>query len=190
MTNNDQGQEVYEQLNRLGIFVADIGLLISTIIGVIMIILGVYFVCISTGISTGTDDARFLRVSGKVTGSNYDKVISNISVEYGVCDMKYNNKLLFTGKNPYTVGSQIDLMVSKSNHNIVKHPPESLVPDGLALFLMALIFFGMAYLNYYLCHNYKIYSAAQGVVVTLNLFRSVLQILCEYIDINESVAQK
>ncbi len=160
---------IYEDLNSLGIFVADLTLISMMIIGIMLVICGIYFIYVD-------DESQFMRLTGNVVDSVCEKNSKNIfkctlTVDYETNGKRYTKKLYQYDKiEQYMKGEPIDLIIAKCDHSVVKVAFKKMWKWGLTLILFALIMVGVSYINYYLSHNFKIYSAAQGIFVILNLF--------------------
>lgn len=169
---------IYEDLNSMGIFVADLSLVITIIIGVMLLICGLYFICTD-------DESQFIRIKGNVVESmceintkNRYKYKCTLTVSYQIDGKKYEKKLEpYDTMEKYVKNESIDLIAIKCDHNIVKIAFKKMSKVGLTLILTAFICVGISYLNFYLSHNFKIYSAAQGVFVIFNLFNSLFVII-------------
>lgn len=67
-----------DSLDQIGKIIADLGLLATIILGIIMVIIAINFVCIGNVDA----DGKYLKVSGKVIEINHDNVIFNLSIRY------------------------------------------------------------------------------------------------------------
>lgn len=174
----DWGNEMYSGLSGVGTFTADLTMVIALIIGSVMIVVGIWMVATD-------DDDRYLRIQGSVTQPNCTKTSTsyddkgkptdqykcNIVVAYKLDNNVYSKTIYMNGSSSYIVGEPISLMVSRSDHNDVQVASMSKGSTGCALFVVAPIIVALAYLNYYLTHNYRVYAAATGTKAIVGLFR-------------------
>lgn len=168
---------IYDDLNSVGVFVADLFLVSMITVGILMAIYGIYLIL------TDDEDEHFMRIKGNVVESVCEKTITNkfkctLTVNYEVDGNKYTKKLYQYDKTEqYMKDEPIDLIIAKSDHNIVKVAFKNMSKWGLTLTLMAIIIVGASYLNYYLAHNFKVYSVGQGIFVILNIFNSIFSMI-------------
>lgn len=175
---SDWGNSLYDGAKGLGTFKADLGMVIALIVGCVLIIIGAYM--------AATDDSdQYLKVRGLVIAPNcvkssisYDdkgRVIDNykcnVVVTYKINGKVYSKKIYMTGSSSYIKDEPIDLIVSKMDYNNVQVASMDRASVGGVMVFVAIVVVALAYLNYYLTHNYKLFAAAQGANTVVGLFR-------------------
>ena len=150
----------------LGVFMADLGMVVGLILGVMILLVGFN--------KTLYEDDLYLNVMGRVKKILYkdnDGMESEpyyvYNVMYNVGDTTYNERINQTHIiKQYMNNEPISLWVDKNDHNNV-----SLVRyNGPTLMSLALIIVSMAYVNYYLTHRFKFYAAGKGTSTVFNMF--------------------
>ena len=170
----DWGNTLFSDIGTLGKFFAKLGLFIVVIVSVFMIVMGVTKVI-------KNNDNEYMDVKGKVINADCIKnpKIQNdttethkcsIIVEYTINSETFTKELFLNGNNKYIVNEPIDLKVQKSNYNNAELATMKQSTTGWILIGVSLGLFGLAYLNYYLTHNYRSFAFASGVG---NMFRMV-----------------
>ena len=168
------GTDVYNSLSGVGAFKADLILLVVTILAIIMVVVGIYFMMFN-------DDDRYISVTGTIldtkcvlaspnarnanrseTSESTGNYRCNVSVEYNIDGRVFTKQLMHNSDQPFSRNEPVELMVDRSNYNDVRFSTMRGSMVGSVMIGSALLFFGLAYLNYYLSHRYHIYSAAQG----------------------------
>ncbi len=174
----DWGNHVYSGLGDVGVFKANLGIIIGIILGIILIVVGIYMVA-------NDREGDYLRVRGTVTQPNcvkssttyddkghpIDNYKCNIVVTYMIDTKVYSKTMFVTGSSNYIKDEPIDLMVDKKDYMNVQLAFMSGSNIGSILMTIALVVVGIAYLNYYLTHNYRIFASAQGANTIVSLFR-------------------
>jgi hypothetical protein len=174
----DWGNTLYKDAGDLGVFKADLIMIIAFIIASVMIVIG--FVMVING-----DDQEYIRIKGTVVEPNCTKSSTtyddkgrmnesykcNMLVAYSIEKKNLQNRIYVTGNEIYIKGEPIDLVIMKSNHNNVQLSYIDNVSYGSILIGSSVAIFAMAYLNYYLTRNYNLFAAAQGTSAIVSLFR-------------------
>lgn len=177
-TSSDWGSTAYDGLNDLGVFKANLTMIITTIAAIIFVILGIYFIYTD-------DDDKYLRIRGTVmqadcvssiTSDSNGKTNTNykcsILVDYKIDGKVYSKKIFSRNTSSgYLKDEIIDLVVSKDNYNDVQLSFMKKSTTGIIIIILSCVITAMVYLNYYLTHNYKIFSAAQGTRTIFDIFR-------------------
>jgi hypothetical protein len=172
---SDWGNTLFSDIGNVGKFFAKLGLIIIVIISVFLIVLGVTKI-------VKNDDNKYMNVNGKIISTECiqnpknpndttDTHKCSIVVEYTINDKIYTKELFLNGSNKYIVNEPIDLKVEKNNYNNAGLATMKESTTGWILIAISLGLFGIAYLNYYLTHNYRSYAAVSGVSNMVNLFR-------------------
>lgn len=168
--NSGMTEQVYDGLSGLGKFSAWLFIIIACLFAICFFVGGVFFI-------RSDDDDKYLRVKGIVTDVNCvdismdkDKTYKcDITVEYVINNTKYTNKLFNTGER-YIKNEPISLMVKKDDYNNVQIAQTDKTTMGIVFIIISVILLGLAYLNYYLTYNYKVFAAAQGTRTIFQLF--------------------
>lgn len=174
----DWGSHLYNGASDVGTFKADLFMIIAVIIGFFMIAMGMYMVI--------TDDSeKYIRVTGIVAQPNcvrssvsyddkgraIDNYKCNLAIDYKINGKTYTKKMYLSGKSSYVKDEPVELVIDKSNYENVKLASMTSSMIGGTMMVSAIVLFGIAYLNYYLTHNYKVFAAAQGAETIVGLFR-------------------
>jgi hypothetical protein len=177
-TIKDWGNELYSGLGGLGIFKADLIVLISIAVIVVLVLVG--FGTIATD-----DSNKYENVQGIIVDPNCEKTsvsydnkgypIDNykchIMVTYQFAGKVYTNKIYQEGTSKYIKNEPVELLVTKNDPNTVQFATMNKTTKG-CLFLSAAVLVGLlAYINYYLTYKYKVFAAAQGASSVFGLFR-------------------
>jgi hypothetical protein len=174
----DWGNNLYSDLGGIGTFFANFIMIAAIIIALVLIVLGMYTVMYN-------DDDKYVTVSGTVTstdcvksatsyndrGQPSDSYKCNVIVDYEYDGKKYSQKMYLTGGNAYIKNEPINLKLEKSKPNNVQLSGMTATSIGYIMIICAFGMSGLAYLNYYLAHNYRVYAASSGVKGIFNIFR-------------------
>jgi hypothetical protein len=174
----DWPNNIYDGLSDLGLFKADLGMIIGLIIGLILIVLGIYLMVYD-------EDHKYLRITGQITqpncvkssttydeyGKQTDSYKCNLNVTYQINGKTYSRKIYVSGTNNYINDEPISLMVMKDNHEDVQVAYMNRTTLASILFIVSILLIGICYLNFYVTHNYKVFSASQGANTIVSLFR-------------------
>lgn len=175
---SDWGNHIYDGLGDVGTFKADLIMVIGLILSAILVVVGIYMIF-------HNDDNNYIRVKGVVSEPNCTKTSSsvdkdgnqsdvhkcNLVVTYMIDSNTFSKKIYVTGGSSYIKDEPIDLMVSKSNHADAQLAFMGGSQMGCMFISGALMIVALAYLNYYMTHNYRIFAASQGVNTIVSLFR-------------------
>jgi hypothetical protein len=175
---SDWGNTFYDGASGVGKFKADLGMIIGVIISAVFMIIGIYM-------TIHDDDADYLRIRGKILQSECVKSSTlyddkgrpinnykcNIMVTYMIDGQVYSSKMYMSGTSSYIKDEPVDLMVLKTDYTNVQFAYIDKSTMGYIMMLLSFGIIGIAYLNYYLTHNYKIFSVTQGFSTLFGLFR-------------------
>ncbi len=178
IVQNDWGTTAYDGLNDLGVFKANLMMIITIIVATLVLIFGVYYIYTD-------DDDKYLRIQGTVMEADCSPSTTNdsngrtnvnykcgILVDYKIDGKVYSKKIFSkNSSSAYLKDETIDLVVSKNNYNDVQLSFMKKSTVGIIVIVTACVIVGLVYLNYYLTHNYKIFSAAQGTKTIFDVFR-------------------
>jgi hypothetical protein len=167
---SDWGNTLYDSTSSVGVFKADLVMVIGVIIASALVVIGIYMMMYN-------DDDNYLRIQGKVLepncvkastiyddkGKQVDNYKCNIVVTYMISGKVYSKNMYVAGISTYIKDEPIDLMVMKKDFTNVQFAHMDKTTMGCIMILSALGVIGITYLNYYLTHNYKIFAATQGV---------------------------
>lgn len=174
----DWGNTVYDGLSGVGEFKADLGLFIGLILGLVFTVVGIYLIL--------TDDSNnYLNIQGKVVEPNcvrssvtYDSSGHPIEsykcivvVGYKIDGKVYSKRMYLNGSNNYIKDEPISLIVPKNDYNDVRIATIDNTSLGTIMICVALMVVGIAYINYYLTHRYRVFAASQGASTVFGLFR-------------------
>lgn len=174
----DWGNTLYSGAEDIGVFKANLFMYIAVIVACVLIVIGLIMV--------STDDSdKYMWVTGYVKQPNCTKASTmyddkghmidtykcNIVVSYNI-DGKVNSKKIYlTGNESYIKDEPIQLIVKKSDHNDVQLSYTTGYTVGGIMLIVSIVIVALAYLNYYLTHNYHLFAAAQGTTTVVGLFR-------------------
>jgi len=174
----DWGNELYSGLGGLGIFKADLIVLISIAVIVVLVLAGF-------GMIAMDDSNKYEYVPGFVVDPNCEKTsvthdnkghpIDNykchIMVTYQFAGKPYSNKIYHEGTSKYIKNEPVQLLVAKNNPNMVQFATMNKTTMGCMFLSVATMIGLLAYINYYLTYKYKVFAAAQGASSVFGLFR-------------------
>jgi hypothetical protein len=178
VTVTDWGNEIYNGLNGVGLFKADLIMIIVLILAAVMIVVGIYMI--------GTNDSdKYLRVQGTVVqpncvkappsydagGRGVENYKCNVVVTYKINGKVYGKNIYLVHPTSYSKGESIELMVLKTNHNDAMIATTDKATVGCIMVGVSIAAVALAYLNYYLTHNYRVFSVAQGTLTLVSLFQ-------------------
>ena len=175
--DNHWGNTLYDGAGSIGIFMANFSMIIGIILAVFLAVMGIY-------IMINDYDDNYFRIQGKVTepncvktsityddkGRSVDNYKCNSIVSYIIDNYTYFKNIYMTKTSFYIKDEPIDLMVLKKDHTDVKLSYINRTTIGCAAMIFAISIVGIAYLNYYLTYNYKMFAAAQGLSTLVGLF--------------------
>lgn len=171
-SNEDGGMfsSLYSGSADLGVFMADLGMIVGLILGVILLLMGSNRIMF--------EDNLHLEVVGKVVKSSCQAsninlgrnsattYKCNVIVTYKVGETVYNRPLFVNSAEQYVDNEPITLWVDKSDFTNVSVSGY----NGPTLMSLALLIVGVAYFNYYLTHRFKFYAAGRGTSAVFNMF--------------------
>lgn len=174
----DWGNTLYSGLNDVGVFKADLFMIIALILGLVFVVVGIYMIIYD-------DSNEYLRIKGLIMepsctkasttyddkGKPTDTYKCSIIVSYKVDNKTYSKKMYLSGNSTYIKDEPIDLMIKKRDLNDVQLATMNNTSIGTIMIICSLFVVAIAYLNYYLTHNYKVFAAAQGTETIVSLFR-------------------
>ena len=175
---SDWGNTLYNGASDVGVFKADLTLIICLILSTILFVVGIYMIIYD-------DDEKYLRIKGVVVQPNCTvasktvdaKGISstnykcNVAVNYSINNKLYSKTIFTSGTTSYVKDEPVDLMILKTDYMNAQFAQMSNQSIGYILVLAAIGISGASYINYYLTHNYKLFAAAQGASAVAGLFR-------------------
>ena len=154
---------LYDSLASLGKIWTLIGAIFSTIVGVGMIIVGLYFLfrkpdrdLIRGTVARINDDEH-----GICTGQQFYQC--SLSIQYVYNDQNYMSKIHYSGSSEYVIGQPIDIYVLKNNpYSIVLEPP---LPKRLFYLFIAigLVVILSGWWWYWASRKWKIVASAEGI---------------------------
>ena len=167
---------LYDDASSLGKIQSLIGLVFSIIIGLVLIIIGYYFVSSSnkyisiTGIVKNVicEDKIQTNSTSRSTTTSTTKVCT-LNIEYNVNNVVYTNSLTVNNVI-YSMDQPIQIEYLESDPNQIRMPGLSdstlgYISSGISIFLVL-----GAGVNYYLSTNYKLYASAQGANTVYRTF--------------------
>lgn len=174
----DWGNNLYDGASGVGVFKADLVMIIAVIVAAVLVVIGIYMMM-------NDNDTDYLRIQGKVAQPNcvkssttyddkgrpIDNYKCNVVIQYMIDGKMYSKKMYVTGTSSYIKDEPVDLMVLKKDYTNVQFSYIDKSTIACVMMLLALGVVGIAYLNYYLTHNYKVFAATQGVTTLVGLFR-------------------
>jgi hypothetical protein len=162
------GSEIYQGSSELGIFTAKLGLGVGVVVGVFMMLMGIYIMMYN-------EDDKYLNIQAKIAKADctrYDsysdsksqtKYKCKLIVAYMIDGKMYQTVIHTDSSTVYMADEPITIMVEKANFNKASLSGTSSSMIGSVLFGFALVMMGLCYLNYWMSTNFKVYSAGQGV---------------------------
>lgn len=165
MSDSKLLNSIVDETANLGKVTTSISFIISIIIGVIFIIVAIYF-----GVQRQKPSVKALiKISNCETEtkiSNNRKVISYrclLKLIYTINNIDYINDLSVNSYNVYNPNSYIDIEYDESNPNNINlkgldNTSISSISMGIALVLV-----GFSFVNYYLTNQSKTYASLQGM---------------------------
>ena len=163
---------LYDDASSLGKIQSLIGLIFAIIIGLVLIVVGYYYVSSSKKYSLTNGIVKNAICEDKIR-TNYNNKSSSISstttnttkvctlnIEYNVNNIVYINTL--TTNNVYSINQSVQIEYLVSDPNQIRMPGLSDSTLGYISSAISLVLILGSGLNYYLSSNYKLYASAQG----------------------------
>ena len=177
MSKSNVSDDIYSGVSTFGLWYTFIGAIMSTIIGLAMIILGIgklrsnkkqYNVQGTITLINGTQNGQCASVN-TANDISYD---CTLTVEYSDPSSKktYKNDISYDGSEDYTVGSKIELYYTNDIQNVTADKNFS---NGFLIFIVFLGFFFIigGWFLYWASKKWKILAAAEGVSGMMKLIR-------------------
>ena len=167
---------LYDDASSLGKIQSLIGLIFAIIIGLVLIIVGYYYVSSSNKyISTNgivknviCEDKIQTNSTKKSTTTTTIKVCT-LNIEYNVNNVVYTNSLTIENVI-YSMNQPIQIEYLESDPNQIRMPGLSDSTMGYISSGISIVLILGAGLNYYLSSNYKLYASAQGASTVYRTF--------------------
>jgi hypothetical protein len=168
--------DVYSGAASYGIFRALLSAIGGTIIGILLICLGVYIVRLPEKTSI---QGRITQVNG-ATGPSatcpYSLVNKSVSyscqysVEYIYQGQKYTQNLSYNGPTPYSIGQPITVYIISDNPQDASFSQSAPSGIGWALIVFGAFVIGGGWFMYWASKKWKIVAAAQGAQGIASMF--------------------
>lgn len=158
------GDEIYSGAASFGVLYSLIGAVLATIIGIIMIIGGLYLL---------TKKVEYDQVEGKILNLSCRNVENNnqtcsINISYKYNDKEENKFINYTGKNTYIISQKLPVYINKnSNTASIEAPFPKWGAALLAIFGLIIIMSGWFW--YWASKKYKFVGAASGFGGFINI---------------------
>lgn len=178
---SDFASSVYDDASDLGVIQSFIGLIFAVVIGLILVIIGYYFVFSTNEYIKTSGEIIFIEceniITNKTTGTRgtnkTTKTTKQCTLEIKYFDSannSYTNSIIVNDKN-YSLNQKINIEYLKSDPNQIRIPGLSdqvlgYISSGISLLIIA-----GAGINYYFASNYKLYASAQGAKTVYNVFK-------------------
>jgi hypothetical protein len=175
--NQGIADKLYEGSGDLGRFQSTLTLICGIILGIIIIIVGVYWV-------VSSDDGDYLYIPGTVTvadcveNKTYDskgnliiKYVCTLTLSYVIEGATHTGELRTNSTTKYNVGETLSLAVSKANIQKIELAGMSDMTIGGISICCAILMMCGSSLNYYMTSRFKMYAAAQGASTVVGVFR-------------------
>ena len=159
----------------LGQFRATLSIIIAIVICIVLAVLGLWAMLFNT-------DHLYMLVDGNVVKSECitqkDSSKCELTVGYKIDGQDYSKTIITNVSEKYFSNEPVKLWVTKSDYtNIVlaSGPLATFSSSaiGFMLILVAIMVFGLAYLNYYMTYNYEVYASTSGIGALGSLLRGV-----------------
>lgn len=162
--------QIYTGVATFGVIMSDIKAVVGSIVGIIMIIIGIFFM-FKKSFRTNT-------LVGTIKTSNCSEIIENNNINYN-CDFSVeyniNGKIQskpFTDTNSYkkyTVNDTITLWYDPNNNTNIGIMSDNLHSLGIGLIILGIIIIIFSILLAYLSNKYKPVAAAEGIFAGVNM---------------------
>lgn len=167
---------LYDDASSLGKIQSLIGLIFAIVIGLVLIIIGYYYVSSSNKYVLTTGVVKSVICEDKIQSKTTDKSttttttkVCTLNIEYNVNNVIYTNTLT-TNNEVHSANQSIQIEYLESDPNKIRMPGLSDSTIGyISSGISAIIILG-AGLNYYLSSNYKLYASAQGANTVYKVF--------------------
>ena len=169
--------DVYSGTAAYGIYRALLSALGATVIGILLICLGVYIVKLPQQTSV---QGRITQING-ATGPNdtcpssiVNKVVSyscQYTVEYTFQGQKYTQILSYNGTIPYLIGQGINVYITSNNPqdaSLSQTTPNIYI--GWGLIVLGVVIIGGGWLMFWAAKKWKVVAAAQGAEGIASMF--------------------
>lgn len=158
------GEEIYSGAASFGVFWALLGAVMATIVGIILIIAGIYILASKSDRNSAS--ATVVAINGQTNGScqktqdNPVQYQCTVSVKYD--GWKDPIDINYSGNNSYYVGEKLTIYVKKNDpSDATLNPP---VPKwfGIIAIVVGLIIPAVAWFWYWASRRWKFIAAAEG----------------------------
>ncbi len=167
---------LYDDASSLGKFQSFVGLIFAVVIGLVLIIVGYYYVTssnqyiLTTGIVKNINCQDVVNNNSKTPNTTSTTKVCTLNIEYNVNGVTYTN-ILTENNVVYSLNQSIKIEYLKSDPNQIRMPGLSDSTIGyISSGISVLIVLGAGF-NYYLSSNYKLYASAQGANTVYNVFK-------------------
>jgi ATP-dependent Zn protease len=159
------GDEIYSGAASFGVLYSLIGAVVATIIGIIMIGIGIYL--LTRKVEYETINATIINLSCRPLKDNNQ--ICNINVSYNYNNKDENKYINYTGNNVFMVNQKVLLYINKQNINDISLDEPTPKWVGILLSVLGLIIILSGWFWYWASKNYKFVGAAAGVGGFINI---------------------
>ncbi len=168
--------DVYSGAASYGIFRALLSAIGGTVIGILLICLGVYIVKLPDKTSIQGIITQVNGATGPSATCSYSVVNKSISyscqysVEYIYQGQKYTQHLSYNGPTPYSIGQPITIYVTTDNPQDASFSQSAPSGIGWALIVFGSFVIGGGWFMYWASKKWKIVAAAQGAQGIASMF--------------------
>jgi hypothetical protein len=162
------GDEIYTGAASFGLIKTLIFAFIGTVVGVIMIILGI--VMLFKKINTISVNGTILNLNCTPLQANNNQRC-NIQVSYNYNGKQQNKYIQYTGTTIYSINQKVNIYVNTDNENEIYLEDPSPKTIGAVLIFFGLLIGIGGWVMYWLSKKYKFLAAAEGVSGAYNLIR-------------------
>ena len=154
----------YSATSNFGKIKAIISAVVTTFIGIIMIIIGIYFIK-KISILTSTATATITQLNGDycIQNNNIWTCNMNVSFKDAIGKSYTINNIQSSSQNNYTSGETIRIYYEPDNPNNASLQSDNTHTIGYILIIIAIIIMSISWIMVWLSQHYKIFAAAEGV---------------------------
>ncbi len=161
---------VYDTTATIGRAKSITNVVIGTIIGIVMIVIGIYLITKTQ--NNLVDSTAIVSTSTCTLVTNNKSTTHNctLGIKYNVNNQQYSGNISTNDSQPHAENSTVDITYDNTNPNLVTARQMRYRTIGFVLCGVSVLIISSAWLNYYLSNTYKGYAAYQGAETVIHGF--------------------
>lgn len=172
MSGTELLSSVVDETANLGKIQSSITLIVTIIIGVILLIIAIYF-------GTQKQNPSVKALIKTATCETYNKTVNDtkeiyykclLKLNYTINNIEYINNLSIDSNIVYNPGNYIEIQYDETNPNNISYISINNSTLSSISTLVAIVIIVFSYINYYMTNNSKAYASLHGISTIGNLF--------------------